>query len=205
MPQPDRLGRRVRKHIFLPYNVQAGLLGASGVSASVGAGAAPQAETGAVEAVGLHMDAVVPDGHSWQWHIPWDMNWLHPIGFKVKYSSLSVTAADDRLWTMLYDIISEDTAIAVATTALSTAIIAEKDNGVANAWQYSPRGILNGQTLTKSNVEQNDIMLLNLVLTTDDSSLEMNMYGLRIDYMPKKWQGSPPQFNAVDADHGGAA
>ncbi len=204
MASPDRQGFRVRKSIFLPYNVQAGFLGAGGVSVSVGAGDAPEAETASLEAVGLHMDATT-DGHSWQWHIPWDVNWLHPIGFKVKYSSASVTAADDRHWVLLYDVISEDTAIAVAGTALSTAIVAELDNGTADAWQYSPRGILNGEILTQSNVEQNDIMLLNLVLLVDDSSLLMNMYGLVIDYAPKQWQGPPPSFNPAPNDHGGAA
>lgn len=204
MAQPDRMGRRVRKSIFLPYNVQAGWLGAAGVGVSVGAGDAPEVETGSLEAVGLHMDPTT-DGHSWQWHIPWDMNWVQPIGFKVKYSSASSTSADDRHWVLLYDIVSEDSAIAVATTVLSTAIVAETDNGTADAWQYSPRGILNGETLTKVNVEQGDIMLLNLVLLLDDAGELMNMYGLRIDYMPKEWQGPPPDFNAVDADHGGAA
>ncbi len=203
MSSPDRLGFRVRKHIFLPYNVQGGMIGASGVGVTTGTGPAPELETGALEAVGLHMDA--SDGHSWQWHIPWDVNWSHEIGFKVKYSSASITAADDRLWTLLYDVIPEDTAIAVATTALDTAIVAETDNGTANAWQFSPRGILDGDTLIKSNVEQNDIMVLNLVLLLDDSSLVMNMYGLRIDYVPKQWQGPPPSFHLADADHGGNA
>ncbi len=201
---PDRRGLRVRKHIFLPYNVQGGFIGASGVGTTTGAGPAPEIETGTLEAVGLHMDPTT-DGHSWQWHIPWDMNWAQEIGFKVKYSSASTTAADDRHWVLLYDVIPEDTAIAVATTALSTAIVAELDNGTADAWQYSPRGILNGGVLIRSNVEQNDMMMLNLVLLVDDSSLVMNMYGLRIDYMPKEWQGPPSSLNAIDADHGGNA
>jgi len=204
MAMPDRLGFRVRKHVFLPYNVQAGFIGTAGVGASVGAGDAPEAETAALEAVGLHMDPTT-DGHSWQWHIPWDVNWLHPLGFKVKYSSASAEAADDRQWVLLYDVIEEDSAIAVATTALSTAIAAETDNGTADAWQYSPRGILNGQTLSKANVEQGAILALNLVLLLDDASEEMNMYGLVIDYMPKGWQGTPPAFNAQPNDHGGAA
>ncbi len=203
MANPDYMGFRVRKNIFLPYNVQAGFLGAAGVSVSVGAGDAPEAEAGALEAVGLHMDPTT-DGHSWQWHSPWDMNWLHPIGFQVKYSTASATAADDRHWVLLYDVVAEDAAIAVATTALSTAIVAETDNGTADAWQYSPRGILNGATLTKANVEQGAIMLLNLVLLLDDAGEEMNMYGLRIDYMSKQWQGAPNDRDAPDAEHGGA-
>ncbi len=198
------MGYRVRKNIFLPYNVQAGFLGAAGVSVSVGAGDAPEAEAGSLEAVGLNMDPTT-DGHSWQWHIPYDMNWLHPIGFQVKYSTASADSSDDRHWVVLYDVIAEDAAIAVATTALDTAIVAETDNGTANAWQYSPRGILDGETLTKVNVEQGAILLLNLVLLLEDASEEMNMYGLRIDYMPKQWQGAPSKYNAPDADHGGAS
>ncbi len=204
MANPDRQGFKVRKNVFLPYNVQGGMIGASGAGTSTGAGGVAEGEAGSLEAVGLNLTQTTT-GHSWQWHIPWDMNWVHPIGFKVKYSSASATAADARRWVVLYDIIAEDSAIAVATTVLSTAIAAETDNGTANAWQYSPRGILDGETLTKANVEQGDIMLLNLVLLLDEASEEMNMYGLRIDYMPKMWQGSAPSYNAVDANHGGAA
>jgi len=187
-------GHIKRKHVFLGYQEGIrGLISSAGVSASTGVGDAPEAEAGALSAVGLHMDA--DDEHDWFWTIPNDLNHLHPIGFKVRYSSASATAADDRQWIILYDIISEDSALAIGTTALSTAIAAELDNGTADAWQESPRGILNGSVVSEANVAAMDIMAINLELGIDDASEEMNMYGIIIDYVPKTFEGSPSTYN----------
>lgn len=200
MANPDRLGRLVRKRIEIPYNVHAGFIGAAGVSVSTGVGDAPEAEASTLSAVGLHMDA--NDEHDWFWPLPLDLNWLHPIGFRVRYSSASATAADDRQWIVLYDIIAENAAIAIGTTALTTAIAAETDSGVAEGWQYSPRGELAGQTLTKTDVENGHIMAINLELGLDDASEEMNMYSIVIDYVPKRYQGAPYHWNPAVDDHG---
>ncbi len=135
------------------------------------------------------------DGHDWFIPIPRDLNHMHEIGFRVRYSTASATAADDRQWVILYDVIAEDAAIALGTNALSTAIAAAKDNGTANAWQDSPRGILDGQTITEANVIAQDLLAINLVLLLDDATEEMNMYGLMFDYMPKRYQGNPAALN----------
>jgi len=183
-----------RKSVFIGYqDGMRGLLGASGVSVSTGVGDAPEAEAASLSAVGLHMDA--NDEHDWFLHIPRDLNWTQEIGFRVKYSSASATAADDRRWIILYDVIDEDSAIAIGTTALSTAIADETDNGTADAWQYSPRGILDGNIITKAQVTNGSILALNLELDLDDASEEMNMYGIVMDYMPKPGLGGPSGFN----------
>jgi len=188
--------RPKRKNVFIGYqDGMRGLISSAGVSASTGVGDAPEAEAASLSAVGLHMDA--NDEHDWFWHIPYDLNWTQEIGFRVKYSSASATAADDRQWILLYDTLDEDDAIAIGTTALSTAIAAEKDNGTADAWQYSPRGILNGNVITKTQVANGSILALNLELGLDDASEEMNMYGIVIDYMPKVGLGGPSGFNAA--------
>jgi hypothetical protein len=190
-------GKPKRTQVFVGYQgCVRGLLSKSGVSASTGAGAAPEAEAGALSAVGLHMDPTT-DGHDWFWPIPNDMNREHEIGFSVRYSTASATAADDRHFVLLYGIISEDSAMALGSTALSTAIAAGKDNGVANAWQDSARGILNGKIVSEANVAAMDFMALNLVLLLDDAGEEMNMYGLVIDYMPKRGEGHAPVWNAA--------
>jgi len=192
MPSIDK-GRPKRKHVFLGYQEGTrGLISSAGVSASTGVGDAPEAEAGALSAVGLHMDAA--DEHDWYWTIPNDLNQLHSIGFKVRYSSASATAADDRHWILLYDVIDEDSALALGTTALSTAIAAELDNGTADAWQESPRGILDGATVTEAQVAAMSLMALNLELDVDDASEEMNMYGIIIDYVPKRAEGPPSTY-----------
>ena len=187
-------GRLKRKQIFLGYQEGIrGLISSAGVSASTGVGDAPEAEAGSLSAVGLHMDA--GDEHDWFWVLPRDLNWTQPIGFKVRYSSASATGTDTRLWILLYDVIAEDSALALGTTALSTTIASDTDNGTANAWQDSPRGVLNGGIITEAQVTGQAIMALNLELDSDDASEEMNMYGLMIDYVPKRSQGSPSTFN----------
>lgn len=187
-------GRLKRKVVFLGYQEGIrGLISSAGVSASTGVGAAPEAEAGALSAVGLHMDA--DDEHDWFWIIPRDLNPLHEIGFRVRYSSASSTAADNHDWILLYDVIAEDAALALGTTALDTAIASDTDNGTADAWQDSPRGVLNGNSITEDNVTNSDLLALNLELGVDDASEEMNMYGLLIDYVPKRGQGHPQTFN----------
>ena len=136
--------------------------------------------------MGLDMDPTTAS-HDWFWAIPNDLNKRHQIGFRVRYSTDGTTDTDDRHWVVLYDVISEDSAMAVGTTALDTAIAAELDNGTANAWQESPRGILDGNTLTAAQVAAMDFMTINLVLLLDDNSGgALNMYGLVLDYMPKR-------------------
>ena len=202
MANPDRMGFLKRECIFLGYQEGTrGLISSAAVSASTGVGDAPEAEASTLSAVGLHMDPTT-DSHDWFWTIPRDLNYMHEIGFRVRYSTASATAADDRQWVILYDTIDEDAAMAVGTTALSTAIVAATDNGTANAWQYSPRGILNGQTITEAQVIAQSYLSINLVLLLDDASEEMNMYGLMIDYMPKRYRGSAAALvhNAALAD-----
>ena len=196
MPNPDRIGLLKRKSIFLAYqgNIR-GLISSAGVSASTGVGDAEEAEAASLSAVGLDME--VGQEHDWFWVIPRDLNRTHPINFRVRYSTASVTAADDLEWILLYDVIAEDSAIALGTTALSTAIAAETDTGTANAWVDSPAGTLNGNILTKSNVTSQDIMALNLELDVVDTVLEMQMYGLVIDYVPKRYQGAPYHYNPL--------
>ena len=194
MPSPDRMGPK-RKSIFLGYQEGIrGLISSGAASASTGVGDAPEAEVAALSAVGLHMDA--SDEHDWFWVIPRDLNITQEIGFRVRYSSASATAADTRSWIILYDIIPENSAIALGTTALSTIIaLLETDNGTANAWQESARGVLNGDTVTEANLTTQAIMAINLELDSDAASEEMNMYGLMIDYVPKRYLGEPVSWN----------
>lgn len=196
MANPDRIGLLKRKSVFLGYqgNIR-GLLSASAVTKSTGVGAAPEEEAASLSAVGLDME--VGEEHDWFWVIPRDMNRVHPINFRVRYSTASSTAADDLEWILLYDIIAEDSAIALGTTALSAPIAAETDTGVANAWTDSNVGTLNGNTLTETNVTNQEIMALNLELDVVDMSLEMQMYGLMIDYVPKRYQGQPYHYNPL--------
>ena len=189
-------GRIKRKQVFLGYQESIrGLISSAGVSASTGAGDAPEAEAGALSAVGLHMDQTT-DAHDWYWPIPNDLNQRHPVNFQVVYSSASATAADDRQWVILYDTIAQGAALALGTTALDTAIAATTDNGVANALQLSPTGVMDGNTITEAEVSAFTLLSINLVLLLDDASEEMNMYGLYIDYMPKRSLGQPSTQNS---------
>lgn len=197
MPSFDK-GRVKRKNKFMGYQEGVrGLISSAGVSASTGVGDAPEAEASTLSAVGLHMDA--GDEHDWFWSLPNDLNTQHAIYFRVKYSSASATAADDRTWIVLYDLIEEDAAMAIGTTALDTAIAAETDNGTANAWQWSAWGTLDGNTVSEANVQGGDFMAINLELDVDDASEEMNMYGIEISYVPKRYEGAAQTYNA-DSD-----
>jgi hypothetical protein len=84
--------------------------------------------------------------------------------------------------------------MALGTNALDTVIVAELDNGTADAWQESSRGVLNGGTITEANVAAMDLLAINLELNVEDSSSEMNMYGIIIDYVPKRGAGDPSTY-----------
>lgn len=184
-----------RKSVFISYRDSLSMLGASGVDVSTGVGAAPEAETSTLSAVGLHMDA--GDEHDFFVWLPRDLNWAQEVGIRVRYSSASATATDDRRWIALYDVISEDSAIAIGTTPLDTVIADETDNGVANAWQESPRGTIAKNIFTKDNVVNQDLLAINIELDLDDATEEMNMYGILIDYMPKPGLGGPSSFDSA--------
>jgi hypothetical protein len=96
----------------------------------------------------------------------------------------------------LYDVIAEDSAMAIGTTALDTPFTTDTDNGTANAWQDSPRGIIAKNTFTEANVTNQDFLAFNLELDSDDATEEMNVYGIVMDYMPKVGLGGPSSFNA---------
>lgn len=187
--KPKRISR------FYPYRTGLSVLGASGAAAGAGVGGPVEGEAGSTAAVGIIMTA--SDELDFFIPLPRDLNWTQDVGIRIRYGTASATGADTHTWIALYDVIAEDSAMAVGTTALDTTIAVDTDNGTADAWQHSPRGIINGNTFTSSNVTNQDFLALNIELDATDASEEINLYGVMLDYMPKPGLGGPSSFDAA--------
>jgi hypothetical protein len=96
---------------------------------------------------------------------------------------------------VLADIIAEGAAHAIATTVLDTAIAVDTESGVANAWERTARGIIDGDTATEANVVNGDFMSINVELDATDAAEAIRFMGLAIDYVPKRYQGQPRSFD----------
>jgi len=198
MPNFDR-GMLKRKQVYISYRDSGSMLGASGVDVSTGVGDMVEAEIGTLSMVALVITAA--DEHDWFLPLPRDMNITREMGIRIRYSTASTTAADTHTWITLYDIIAEDAAIAIGTTALNTTHVAasDTDSGVANAWQWSTRGVINGNTFTETNLTTNALLAINVELDATDASETIHLHGIEIDYVPKRFLGNPnaTRFNAA--------
>jgi hypothetical protein len=199
MASPDRY-RLKRKTKYISYRDSGAMLGAAGADASTSTGVPVEAQLAALVNVALVMTA--GDFHDWFVVLPRDMNPTQPMGIKIRYSTESTTAADTHTWITLYDVIPEDSAIAIGTTALDVPHVAadDTDSGVANAWQWSTRGVINGNTFTEANITNGDLLAINVELDATDAAEEINLHGIQLDYVPKRYQGHPSTFNPALAD-----
>ena len=188
-------GRLKRKTKYISYRDSHSILGAAGVAVSTGVGDMVEAEIGSLSMVALV--ATAGDEHDFFINLPRDMNVVHPLGIRIRYSTASTTAADTHTWVTLYDMIAEDAAIAIGTTACDTTHVAasDTDSGVANAWQWSTRAVINGNTFTETNLTNEDILALNIELDATDASETIHLHGICIDYVPKRAQGAPASYN----------
>ena len=196
MPSFDK-GRVKRVTQYYPYDSHHGMIGAAGVSVGAHTGAPVQQEISTLGMVGLLLDTA-GDMVNMLTVVPHDLNVLHPIGVRVVYQTGSATAADTIEWIVLYDAITEGTALAVGTTALDTVIGTETVTGVAQAMEVSSRGVIDGGTLAET-VPGNAVSFFSW-------NIEMNAFaagltedkiflGLSVDYVPKRYQGSPSTYN----------
>lgn len=191
-------GRLKRKTKFVHYRDSHSVLGASGVDVSTGVGDMVEAEIGSLSMVALV--ATAGDEHDFFVPVPRDLNWTQPVGIRVRYSTASTTDTDTHTWIALYDVIAEDAAIAIGTTALDTTIAVDTDNGTANAWQYTPRGVIDGGTVSEDNVTGEDLLAINVELDATDAGETIHLHGISIDYVPKRGQGMPQTFNPAVID-----
>lgn len=185
-----------RCSMFIPYRMGLGVVGSgSAADGGAGVGGPVEAEVGSVGAVGAVMTA--SDEYDFFFPIPRDMNVTQEFGIRVRFVTASTTGSDTHTWIGLYDVIAEDAALAVGSTALDTTIAVVTDNGTASAWQDTARGIINGNTFTKANLTNSDFLAINIELDATDASEAINLLGIVIDYMPKRGLGGFPDFNAA--------
>lgn len=161
-------------------------------NAGVGIGAPVLTEIGALGVVAPLL--VAGDELDGVWMIPHNINWSLPIGIRVIYNTASATGTDTHTWIVLASVIAEGAAHAIATGALDTIVAVDTESGVANAWERTARGLINGDTLTEANVMNGDFLSINIELDATDASEAIHFWGLMIDYMPKNYQGQVQSF-----------
>lgn len=204
MAMPDRLGRRKREVKYYPYDANHSIIGSgSAVDAGAHTGGPVQQEASTFGLVGLLLGTAGDMVNLWT-PVPRDLNILHPCGVRVHYLTGSGTSADTIDWIVLYTIIAEGTAMSVGATALDTAISQDTVTGTANAVEISPRGVINGATFTEAQITGPAWISWNVEMDAFAAGLtEDKIYlGLLFDYVPKRWQGPWPNYNAALADEG---
>jgi hypothetical protein len=193
---PIDKGRIKRETLWIPYWTAFGLDGSGGTPVSAHTGAAVEKEIGTTGAVGLLLDTA-GDMINVYHPVPRDLNWAQPIGVRVKYVTGSATAADTVEWIVLYDVLSEGTAIAVGSTPLDTVVGSETVTGTANAIELSGRGIINGNAVTQAQVRNTADFSFLVELQAFAAGLTEDKFfmGLLVDYVPKRGLGSPESWN----------
>lgn len=186
-----------RKTAYYSYRDSGSVIGAGdAVDTSTGVGDMVEAEIGSLSMVALV--ATAGDEHDWFVTLPRDMNVERPLGVKLRFSTASTTAADTHTWITLYDMIAEDAAIAIGTTACDTTHVAasDTDSGVANAWQWSTRAVIDGSTFSETNLTNGDLLAINVELDATDAAEAIHLHGIQLDYMPKRGQGPASTYDA---------
>lgn len=205
-PHDGDVGRLYPKVVFIPWKSMAAFTtgavneGGSATFAvgaleiGVGAGAPIITEIGSLGICAPVMVANDELDHAWV--IPHDVNWSLEIGIRLVYNTASTSGSDTSTWVVLADVIAEGSAHAIATTALDTTIAVDTDSGVANAWERTSRGVIDGGTLTEANVLNADFLSINIELGATGVSEAVHFWGILLDYMPKRYQGQVQSFQA---------
>jgi len=137
----------------------------------------------------------------WCLRVPIEFDPLWELGFRVHFTSASVTAADDFQFTVAFDVkdapaaTSELAAVAVAGTALAAASTALNTVIAAQTWvdatahknTWSPRGIRDPEWSSQGAIEDGATMVISLTATVADTAAIL--LGLEIDYMPRLTTG----------------
>ena len=175
--------KTVRQRTFLPVQAHGGFLG-SAETGLVDAGVT-QAE---VAAAGYGA-AVFAAGEQFCWFnlIPndWDRN--HNLYVSVVFTSASTTAADDFLFTCLYDAIvpNNDDVIILPATALDTIIPGDTTgtDATGDALKTTEPGIINGGTIAEA------ARYIAFVIDATTADAVPEVFGLEIEYTPKWYKG----------------
>ena len=183
-------GRIKRAVEFIPYNASFGMDGSGGTPVSSEAGAPVEKELSTTGHTGVFMDDA-GDMVNCSIPVPRDLNPLHPIGIRVVYGTGSATAADSVEWIVLYDVLTEGTALAIGSTVLDTVIGAETISGVTDALEFSGRGVINGGAVSRT-VNENNVSFFSFLVECQALTViteDVIYFGLQMDYVPKRSQG----------------
>lgn len=176
-----------RKHFDIPIQPMQGYAGVVTplVFLGDGAGAPVVQAINSLAITGLLTDTE-NDAIELVWPLPYDVDPEYPLGFKVNWISGSATVGDIVGFTIKCDFKAVGAAIALATTALDTAIAAGNPTATAYAHQWTSRGIKNAGFLTRAQVTAGPIMMLSCLMTTKTTITEdiFPMF-VRCDYVRK--------------------
>ena len=175
--------KMVRQRTFLPVQSHGGFLG-SAETGLVDAGVT-QAE---VAAAGYGA-AVFASGEQFCWFnlIPNDWDRDNNLYIRVVFTSASTTAADDFLFTCLYDAIvpNNDDVIILPATALDTIIPGDTTgtDATGDALKITEPGIINGGSIG------NTATYIAFVIDATTADAVPEVFGLEIEYTPKLYKG----------------
>lgn len=170
-----------QQKLFIPVTEFQGLVAAAGV----GTGVPVHEEIGTLlPGIGALEMAAANDDIAHLMAIPTDWDRRHPIEVRFAWSSQSATAADTVDWKFLYALlVPNTTAIAVPTTALDTVIPQETVVGVANTFQLTEPGKINGNVIPDT--AKYITFLCELDAKAAGLSEKVYFHGIEFSYTPK--------------------
>lgn len=136
--------------------------------------------------------------------VPYDIDPSYPIGFRVGWTMDHDGAGNaDATWILLADAIAHGAAIAVATTALNTAIGTTTYKNTAGVitsvtdflFQKSNRGIKNLIGLSRAQIEAGALMSVSLEMDAATNETSIRFLHLEMDYVPQLTVGMGSHIN----------
>lgn len=123
--------------------------------------------------------------------VPSDVDPAFELGFRVGWTA-NDTATPTILFTVQLDFKAAGAALITPATALSTILTADELT-VAYGWEMSPRGVKNKDFLTRQQIENRAVMLIEVIATTIHTGITAGnawFFGVEMDYAPFRTRGT---------------
>lgn len=171
--------------VFVPYtDLSFGVNTNSAILDTLGVGTAKVQEVNSLGFAGVQMTAAAQDVHMIL-PIPSNMCVACQLKVSVAWSTSSTTTSQTATWKVLYSAIAAGEALAVAGTALDTAIVADSVTSVAYALQETPQGIIVSNTLSRSDM-LHILVELDAVSGLNPASDTVFLHGVYLEYTREK-------------------
>ena len=131
------------------------------------------------------------DDHHFLWHMPFDVDPVYQLGVRM-YSAVNETVSTEgKLRVIKVRIVKKNIAMVQAVDSWLIENVTG-ENGVALSNQRTPRSLFNIASLTRDNIEDGCMLVLNLETGFNvgtSAQADNTILGIEVDYVPQKCVG----------------